>query len=202
MSPCSRYYLIMIVLFCCGCSDAPQLQKLAPDAVILAFGDSLTFGTGTNRKNSYPSVLQKNINIRVINSGVPGEVTATGLKRLKEELIEHQPHLVILCHGGNDILRRYDKNNTRENLSNMVKLVRDYGADIVLVAVPEFGLIPSAAPLYGQVAEEYNIPVEMDIVPSLERRPAFKSDAIHFNKEGYAAMAKAIVVLLHKHNAI
>ena len=80
--------------------------------------------------------------------------------------------------------------------------IRNYGADIVLVAVPEFGLIPSAAPLYGQVAEEYNIPVEMDIVPSLERRPAFKSDAIHFNKAGYAEMAKAIVALLHKHNAI
>ncbi|MDQ6997979.1 MAG: hypothetical protein Q9M17_04625, partial [Mariprofundus sp.] len=49
-------FLAALCLLSCT-SPATQLPKLSPDAVILAFGDSLTYGTGVEAEQSYPSIL-------------------------------------------------------------------------------------------------------------------------------------------------
>lgn len=61
-----------LLLFGSGCTSSPQLTPLAPDAVILAFGDSLTAGTGTTPDSSYPAVLSRLIGYRVVNGGGAG----------------------------------------------------------------------------------------------------------------------------------
>jgi lysophospholipase L1-like esterase len=165
---------------------------LSEDAVILAFGDSLTYGTGADYQHSYPSVLAKLTGYSVINSGVPGEQTIGGLQRLPADLSRHSPDLVILCLGGNDILRRQARSVIKSNLREMVRLVQDHSAQILLVGVPDFGLIPATATLYTELAEEMEIAAENQVVARLLRDPAVKSDAIHFNNLGYQQLAEAI----------
>ena len=79
--------------------------------------------------------------LRVINAGIPGEVSSLGRERLPDLLAEHRPALVVLVHGGNDTLRRMPAGQTRENLEAMVGEIRAAGADVVMLGVvPTLGL--------------------------------------------------------------
>src|SRR5437773_10186734 len=96
---------------------------------------------------------------KVINAGVTGETTAEGRERLPSLLEEVRPALVLLCLGGNDMLRRMDRAAMRENLAAMIRDIRDHGAEIVLLAVPEPRLLRlQAEPAYETLAQAFGIP--------------------------------------------
>ena len=195
-----------VALWCCliatGCDNTPRIDPLDPDAVILAFGDSLTYGTGARREQTYPAQLQTLIDRRVINAGVPGEVSLAGLRRLPALLAQHRPDLIIICHGGNDILRRLDPAATRNNIQQMIELSRSHGARVVLVAVPEFSLFLSSAAFYTELAEDNRVPIENSVLSDVLKTAAYKSDQIHPNADGYGIIAARLVELLKNSNAI
>jgi len=192
---------LLILLVGCGGSagryDGPSLSYVAPDAVVLAFGDSLTYGTGAPRGAAYPAQLSERINRRVINAGVPGETTGEGRRRLAPLLSRVQPDLVLLCLGGNDMLRRQSQEAMRDNLRAMVRDIQDHGAEVVLIAVPKlhaWSLEPH--PAYGKLGRELDVPVLTDALAEILSDRGLKSDAIHPNAEGYAQLAEAIHRLL------
>jgi acyl-CoA thioesterase I len=190
-----------LLLAACG-DDRPRLAPLPPDAVVLAFGDSLTHGTGARANEGYPEVLASLIGREVVNAGVPGEVSAAGLRRLPGMLERVRPHLVILCHGGNDLLRRQDPEALEANLREMIATIRARGAEVVLVGVPSPGLWLSTAPVYERVARDLGVPLEAKVIPDLLGDNRYKSDAIHPNSAGYARLAGAVRDLLEAHGAL
>lgn len=186
-----------VVLFA-GCDAGPKITPLGQDTVVLAFGDSLTHGNGASAGQSYPDVLANLLGRPVVNAGIPGEISSAGLKRLPGILGRHNPTLVILCHGGNDFLRRLDQKGTNRNLKAMVELIRAHGADVVLVGVPKLGFGLEIPNLYSAIAEEYAIPFERDILLDLLGDNNMKSDTIHPNATGYRLMAEAIHELINR----
>jgi len=195
--------LLFLFLICIACSNSSKaLSPLSDDGVILAFGDSITYGTGADGGQSYPEVLETLIKRRVTRSGVPGETTARGRERLPGVLDSTDPDLVILCHGGNDLLQKMDAQHTAANLTSMITMIKNHGADVVLIGVPRPGLILSSASLYEKIAEEMKIPLEDKSLAKILSRGNLKSDYIHPNSQGYVILAEAIAKLLQKQGAL
>jgi acyl-CoA thioesterase-1 len=197
-----RLGALLVALLAACSAGQPKLPRLAPDAVVLAFGDSLTFGTGANPGESYPARLEALIGRKVVASGVPGETTAGGLARLPAALEEAKPQLVILCEGGNDFLQKLDEAQAADNIRAMVRLARARGAQVVLIAVPKPGLLPSPADFYSVVAKEFRLPFEETALRKILTDNALKSDLVHPNAAGYAKLAEAIAALLRKTGAV
>ncbi|EDZ63672.1 lipolytic enzyme, G-D-S-L family [Sulfurimonas gotlandica GD1] len=175
---------------------------LDKDAVILAFGDSLTHGFGASIKDSYPAQLEKKTGLKVINAGINGETTSEGLLRLPK-FLEQKPDLVILCHGGNDILQKLSQENLKSNLQKMVRLIKQSGAEVILVAVPDFHMFGfGTLSLYAEVADEVGILLEDDVLTHIELNRALKSDYVHPNEKGYEMMANAFVKILKDYKFI
>jgi lysophospholipase L1-like esterase len=138
----------------------------------------------------------------VVNSGVPGEVTRAGLARLAEALDREKPALLILCHGGNDLLRRLSREETAGNLRAMIRMARERRAGVVLIAVPAPGFSLSPSSIYGEIAREMSVPLDDSTLSAILSDGALKSDTIHPNAAGYRRMAEAVSALLKKHGAL
>lgn len=170
--------------------------------MVLAFGDSLTYGTGANEHESYPAQLEKLIGRRVVRAGVPGEVTAQALERLPGVLDEYSPQLLLLCIGGNDFLRRLGNAQAERNVRAMVELARKRAIGVVLIATPEPGLLPSPPAFYAAIAKDLRLPYEGGVITEVLKDASLKSDPIHPNARGYGVIAERLAAMLKKSGAI
>jgi lysophospholipase L1-like esterase len=179
------------VLAGCG-RETPELPPLDPSAEILAFGNSLTHGTGASAEASYPAVLADRLGRDVINAGKPGEVSGDGRRRLPGVLDETEPDLVLLCHGGNDFLQDNDPEDVRDNLTVMVRQARERDIPVVLIGVPGRSLSLSTSPIYAKVAAAMDLVLVEDAVASILGDSELRSDRIHPNADGYRRLAEAV----------
>lgn len=205
MLPLNRYLKIIsalvVTVFLYGC-DSPKLDPVPNGGTILAFGDSLTLGVGTTKSNSYPAVLANLTGLKVINAGVSGETTDKGLVRLPLELARTLPDLIILIEGGNDILRNKNESVIKQNLKQMIALAKNRGIQVVLIGVPRKSVFYDAAPLYEELAEDFELVYDGTLIADLLHNPSMKSDQIHFNDKGYHNMAQSIYTLLKNNGAL
>jgi len=197
-----RALALVFAALIAACGDAPKLAPLAPDAVVLAFGDSITYGTGAAEADSYPAQLEKLIGRTVVRAGVPGEVSAQALARLPGALEEHQPRLLVLCIGGNDFLRNLGKAQVAANVQTMVAMARQRGIDVVLIGTPEKGLTVTPPAFYAEIAEQVGIPYEGSVIGKILRDSTLKSDPIHPNAAGYRLIAERVAGILKDAGAL
>jgi acyl-CoA thioesterase I len=193
---------LVLALGIAACGARTHLEPLPREAVVLAFGDSLTYGTGAAEAQSYPAQLESLIGRRVVRAGVPGEVTAQALERLPGALDEYAPRLLLLCIGGNDFLRRLPNEQAERNVRAMIELARRRGVDVLLIGTPEPGLLPSPPAFYAALAKQLRVPYEGSVITEVLKDARLKSDPIHPNAAGYRVIAERVAAALKKNGAL
>ena len=88
-------------------------------------------------------------------------------------------------------------------LEQMAKQARGYGAQVLLLGVPEPKLLGlKAEPGYAELAKRLQLPLENQIIAEVLSDRDLKSDPIHPNADGYRQIAEAIAARLRKDGAI
>lgn len=194
---------LALLLLLTACSDSPpRYQPLAQDSVVLAFGDSVTHGTGAGEGEDFPSLLAKATGWTVVNAGVPGDTASEARGRIAGLLQKHEPDLVIVELGGNDFLRRQPADQVKDHLREIITAVRRSGAVPVLIAVPEFSVFGASvgslsdSSIYEELAEEERILLIDDIFSEVLSDESLRADPIHPNARGYRKMADGIAAAL------
>jgi acyl-CoA thioesterase I len=186
----------------CGVRAPLKGRPVPAGARVLALGDSLTHGTGTDLASAYPAVLAQLTGWDVVNAGVPGDTSAQALARLPALLEQHRPALVLLGIGGNDLLRRQPEDALRDNIRRIVSLAQTAESQVLLIAVPRPTIASRVTaslddhPLYGELSEALKVPLHRRGWSDVLQDPALRSDEIHANAEGYRQFAQGLLATL------
>lgn len=188
-----------------GATGAAPATTAAPGVArprIVAFGDSLTAGYGIQKSESYPAVLQRMLDERgyvyeVVNSGVSGETTAGGRRRI-EKALDGDVRIAIIALGGNDGLRGLPVADLKANLEAMVDAAKAKGAKVLIAgmeAPPQMGdaYTREFRDVFRVVAREKGV----ELLPFLLEGVAGEAelnqaDSIHPNRDGAKLVAGTV----------
>ena len=199
----ARILLLALVLLLGACGK-PKEAALPSGTRVLALGDSLTAPHGVTPEQAWPTLLAAKTGWAVVNAGVSGDTSAGALQRLPGLIEEHNPQLVLVTLGGNDMLRRLPQGQTTANLGRMLALAKTHGAKAVLLATPKPSLAGaafnnlSAAEFYREVAKESQVPLIEDAMAEVLSKTELKGDQLHPNAAGHALLAEKIFEGLKK----
>jgi len=174
--------------------------------VLVCFGDSLTAGLGTGPGQSYPDYLQADLDklhyhYRVVNGGISGNTTKDGVERLPEILALH-PAVAVVEFGGNDGLRGLRIDDTRANLDQIVRTLKDAGTKIALAGItlpPDYGpdYIKQFDDTYAVLAKKYRVPMLPFLLKDVYGVPGMmQRDQTHATAKGNVVVAQNVVTLV------
>lgn len=175
-----------------------------PKKIFIALGDSLTEGYQLSSQEAYPYLLETRLNkefpgykTQVINAGISGSTTSSGVNRLKKYL-RLKPHVVFISLGSNDGLRGTPIDTTKENLQKMIDLARINNISIVLAGLKmpmNYGeeYRESFEKIFKDLAQTNKITYIPFLLEGVAGNPDLNlPDLIHPNGKGHKVMAETI----------
>lgn len=88
---------------------------------LVCIGDSLTFGYGVVKDDSWVSLIKEPLQMEVLNKGANGDTTSGMLSRSYEDVIKNHPDYVIIMGGCNDFMSNRPLKMVTDNLTLIVK---------------------------------------------------------------------------------
>ncbi len=209
MSKTGLCFIVAILMICLpGCGqeqeNARAIEKeTVPALTIVAVGDSLTAGFGVAEEQSYPALLERQLQgeglpVRVINAGVSGETTSGTLARL-DWLLTLEPDIVILETGANDGLRGIDTGLVRRNLDEIVDRLQEKGITVVFIGMRMvWNLGPAYTAefnrIYPEIAEQNSLIFMPFFLEGVATRAALNiADGLHPNPQGYKVIVNNLL---------
>ncbi len=160
--------------------------------VIVVLGDSLSANYGIDAQDGWVHLLdealkEQNLNYHIVNASISGETTGQGLARLPDILETHQPAYILVELGANDGLRGYPLKVMKGNLSDIISLSQDAGAEVLLIGVQiplnygaRYTTLFEAS--FVELAEQYNIPLVPTLLGEVPLNPELmQDDRLHPN---------------------
>ncbi|HLI82496.1 MAG TPA: arylesterase [Bryobacteraceae bacterium] len=194
-------FLPSLALFTCAyvlfAQDLPR---------IVCFGDSLTAGYGLDPGQSYPDLLQRELDRRgyhyqVVNRGESGDTTQDGLGRLSSVLNQH-PQIVILEFGANDGLRGQPVSVAEMHLARLIEELRKAGAKVMLAGItlpPNYGAdyVKRFDAMYTDLAKRYQLPLLPFLLDGVATKPELmQQDGLHPNAAGTRIVVQNVLKTL------
>jgi len=178
-----------------------QDQKSDESGVILFFGTSLTAGMGLDPNDAYPAVIQKKLDsldlpYQVVNAGLSGETTASGINRI-DWVLNQEVEIFVLELGANDGLRGIPLDETRKNLQAIIDRVRSKNPEtkIILAGMqipPNLGqeYTSEFRNIFPELAKENNIRLIPFLLEDVAGNPELnQQDGIHPTAKGQKILA-------------
>jgi acyl-CoA thioesterase-1 len=195
-----RHFVLLIaaIILIAACSSKHEEAALTAGSQVLALGDSLTQGAGVTPEEAWPNLLAGKTGWVVVNGGVNGDTSEAALRRLPSLLGQHNPVLVLVTLGGNDMLRHVPEQKTIANLEKILILIRAHGAQPVLLATPNPSPMRavfqnlSAPDFYRTLAEAQHVPLIEDAIADVLSDPKLKGDPLHPNAAGHVLLSEKI----------
>ena len=183
-----------------SCSEKKSQIKLEK---VLLFGDSLMSGYGLPEEDHLSVILEKSLKsegyeIQVFNGSVSGDTSLDGLDRIEDELLDESYDLIIIGLGANDMLRRINPNQTKQNLDKIINIILDNNIKVILagmVASPTNGL--NYKKKFDKIYPDLSKKFELELIPFLLKgvalNPKFnQDDGLHPNEKGVFIIAETI----------
>ena len=193
----------LIILSTVAMSLWPSGTAQAENKTLLIYGDSLSAAYGIGLEQGWVALMETKLRQshpqwQVVNLSISGETTSGGLSRLPKALEVHKPDLVILELGANDGLRGTSLKVIRENLDQMLKLIRTNNSQVLLL---EMHMPPNYGPAYTErfnaifheLGEAHNIPVMPFFLDGIAGHQEWiQNDGLHPNAEAQPKMLAKI----------
>ena len=180
-----------------------QPEPHKPQKIFIALGDSLTEGYQLSPQKAYPYLLEARLNkdfpqykTQVINAGISGSTTSSGMNRLKRYL-KLKPKAVLISLGSNDGLRGTPIESIKKNLQDMIDLALANNISVLLAGLKlpvNYGneYRKSFEQIFKEL-EKNKITLIPFLLEGVAGKPEFNlPDLIHPNEEGHKIMAKTL----------
>ncbi len=175
---------------------------------ILFMGDSLTEGYQLSKEEAYPALIEKELkkrfqDIKVINAGVSGATSASGLKRL-DWYLNAKPDIMVLALGANDGLRGMKTQETEKNLSLVIEKAKTRGITVILAGMKMPTNMGSPyrnqfESIFSKLSKKYSLKLIPFLLEGVGGRPEFNlPDGIHPNPRGHEVMARTVLKVLEE----
>ena len=190
---------LLVVVFLCSCSFVllgcakKEIRNINSGGKnIICFGDSITFGYGAEPGEDYPSALGEFVSKPVINAGIDGDSTAEALKRIKADVLDKEPYLVIIEFEGNDFIKEISKEKTFSNMREMIDMIQSKGAMVAIADISAGIFLKEYRQGYYEIAREKGALFISSILSGIITNPSMKSDFLHPNAKGYKIVAQRV----------
>ncbi|MHB8172351.1 MAG: SGNH/GDSL hydrolase family protein [Thermincolia bacterium] len=175
------------------------------EILVVAIGDSITYGYPYSRKESWVRIASDRLGISIFNSGQPGDLTADLRSRFQKDVLSFNPTHVIIMGGTNDAFYNIPEATVRNNIYQMTEMAKAAGIKPTIgIPIPVDDTISEQRlSLYrkwmrefaqGQgfpVLDFYKVMVDQE---SGYLKQGLYDDGVHPNLEGYQGMAEIVEI--------